>query len=217
MDWSPFWEATTHCSASKKFLRLLWNPTVHIRLHKSSTCSLSWTIKSTPHFLILLFKINCSIILLSMHSSYKWSLSSTFCYQKPYAFPSSTIMMPLPSHPRGFVNANRFWEQVKITKSLIKQFPSTSCHFRPLASTHTHLCSLFSYAGCQILFFLWCERPCSQPHKKDRQNYLFIYINLIWMVNFTLEQAMKVQRGNRAIGTFFLKLDARCGGCIWVD
>ena len=72
-----------------------------------------------------------------MHRYYKWSLSSIFCRHNLYAFPSSTIMMPRPSHPRGFVNANRLWEEVKITKSLIKQFSSTSYHFRPLASNYT--------------------------------------------------------------------------------
>ena len=51
-------------------------------------------------------------------------------------FPSSTVMMPRPSHPRGFDKA-KFWEEVKMTKSLIKQFSSTSYHFRPLASTYT--------------------------------------------------------------------------------
>jgi len=54
MDWSPSWEAT-HCSACQKFLHLLWNPMVHYRLHNSSTCSLSWTIKSILHFPIGLF------------------------------------------------------------------------------------------------------------------------------------------------------------------
>jgi hypothetical protein len=88
------------------------------------------------HFPILLFKIHCSIIL-SMHRSYKWSLSSTFCHQNLYAFSSSTIMMPRPTHPRGSDAANSFWEEVKITKSPIKQLPSASYQFLPLAFTHT--------------------------------------------------------------------------------
>lgn len=169
MDWSPSWEAT-YCSASQKFLRLLWNPMVHYLLHKRPTWSLFWTIKSNLRVPILLFKINCSIIFLSMHKSYKRSLSSTFCHQNLYAFPSSVIMMPRPSHPRGFGKAKSFWEEVKLTKSLIKEFSSTSYHFHPLASTYTPQQPVL--VSCSSLDM----RGHVQHHTKKTDKIIFLFI-----------------------------------------
>jgi hypothetical protein len=75
MEQSPSWEANWF-AASQEIPRILWNPNVHYRIHKSPPPlsilnQLNLVHSSTSHFL----KIHLNIILPSVPESAQWSLS----------------------------------------------------------------------------------------------------------------------------------------------
>ena len=104
---SPSWEANRF-SASQEIPRILWDPKVHYRIHKSPPpvpiLSQLDPVQTTSHLL----KIHLNIIFPSTPGSPKWSLSLRFPHQNPvYASSHShTRYVPRPSHSSRFYHPN---------------------------------------------------------------------------------------------------------------
>ena len=132
MEKSP-WECNRF-SASQEIPRILWNPKVHYRIHKSLPPvpilnKLDPVRNPTSYFL----KIHLNIILLSTPGSPKWPLSLRFPYQNSeYAcyFPL-TRYMPRPSHSSRFYHPNNIEWGVQVIKLLIMLFPPLHCYLFP--------------------------------------------------------------------------------------
>ena len=121
MEQGPSWEADTF-SVRQEIPRILWNPKVHYRIHKSPPpvlilSQLHPVHTSTFHFL----KIHLNIILLSSSGSPKWSLSFRFSHENPvYTSPlHHTPHMLRPSHSSRFYLPNSTGWGVQIIKLLI--------------------------------------------------------------------------------------------------
>ena len=90
---SPSWE-TNRFAASQEIPRILWNPSVHYRIHKCPPLvpilsQLDPVHTPTSHFL----KIHLNVIFSSAPGSPQWPLSS--------GFPNKTLYTPLPSPIRA--------------------------------------------------------------------------------------------------------------------
>jgi hypothetical protein len=81
-----------------------------------------------------------AISLRSIHPPTSWSSqwSPTFrlSHQYPTCIPPlpPSCYMPFPSHPPWLVHSNYTWRRAQVTRLLIMQFSSTSCHFISLWS-----------------------------------------------------------------------------------
>ena len=120
MGQSPSWEGNRF-SASQEIPRIVWNPKVHYRIHKSpppvSILSQFDTVHAPiSHFL----KIHLNIIFSSTPASLKWSLSIRFPHQNPeYACPlPHTCYMLRPSHSCRFNHPKIIGWGVSIIKLL---------------------------------------------------------------------------------------------------
>jgi hypothetical protein len=90
---STSWETDSR-SASHEILRLLWNPTVHYRVHKSPPLDLSLCHTNTVHILTTSsFKIHFNIILSSTRRSSEWPLAFSFPTKSFHAF----CIAPMPA------------------------------------------------------------------------------------------------------------------------
>jgi len=101
MGKSPSRESDSH-SASQGILRLLWNPTVHYRLHKSPKLVLILSQMNQIHAFSPCFpKIHYNIIYPSTRRSSEWSLTFMFSNQNIVCIfhLSHPYYMSRPSHP----------------------------------------------------------------------------------------------------------------------
>ena len=134
MEQSPSWEANRF-SASQEIPHILWNQTVHYRIHKCPPpvlilSQLDPVHNPTSHFL----KIHLNITLPSTPGSPKCYLSIRFPHQNPVytSLLPHTCYMPRPS------NSSRFY---RIGNSVPKiSGRATACQTYQLS---VHLCSTF--------------------------------------------------------------------------
>ena len=104
---SPSWEANQF-SASQEIPRILWNPKVHYRIHKSPSPvpilnQTDLAHAPTSHFL----KIHLNIILQSTPGCSKWSLSLRFPHQNPLLSTIRATCLALKYRRKTFIFHNR--------------------------------------------------------------------------------------------------------------
>ena len=107
-------------SASQEISQILWNPTVHYRIHKFPPpfpvlSQIDPVHIPTSHFL----KIHLNIILLSTTASSKWSVSLMFPRQNYTSSLPHTFYLSRPSHSSRFYHPNNVGFAVQIIKFLI--------------------------------------------------------------------------------------------------
>jgi hypothetical protein len=118
MEQSPSWKANRF-AASQEIPRILWNPSVHYRIHKCPPpVSILRQLNPvhTPRSYIL--NIHLSIILPSTPGSPQWSLSLRFPHPNPVhasRLPHPSYM-PRPSHSSRFYHLHNSGWGVKIMK-----------------------------------------------------------------------------------------------------
>ena len=156
MQHSPSWEANWF-SASQEIPRILCNPKVHYRIHKSlPSVPILSQINPVHAFKSHFLNIHLNIILPSTPRSPKWSLSLRFPHQNPvYAsrLPPCTCYMPQPSHSR-FYHPKNIWWTVQIIKLLIMQFSSFPCYFVSLGPTYSPQHPILKHPQPPTLSFL---------------------------------------------------------------
>ena len=169
MEQSPFW--ANRFSTSQEIPRILWNPKVHNCTHNSLPpvpilSQLDPVHAPTTHFL----KIHFNISLPSTSGSPKRSLSFRFPHQNPVY----TSTLPI----RAACHAYRILLGL-IARTLSVEYRSLSsslCIFHNYPVTSSLLGPILKHP--QPTFLPQCERPSFTPIQNNRQNYIFIYLNL---------------------------------------
>jgi hypothetical protein len=117
---SPSW-GTANCAAPQELPRILWNPKVQCRVHKSPPLvpilSHIHPIHSIPSYLS---KIHFNIVPPSTSWSSQWSFSFWLSHQYPICISllPHSCYMPRPSHPSWLDYSNYTWRRVQVMKFL---------------------------------------------------------------------------------------------------
>ena len=125
------WEAHKS-STNQEVSRVLWNPTIHNRVHNSWLFFMSWAswIELTPSHPISLI----SLLILPFHICLGLP-SALFSSGPPtktlyvFMFFPRTCYMPHPSYPSWLDHPNSMWRPVHIMNILYKPFSHVSCYF----------------------------------------------------------------------------------------
>jgi hypothetical protein len=139
MELSPSWEAVSR-SATQEFRKMIWNPKVHYRLHKSPLMIpiLSWinSVYNSPSYFS---KIHFNII-----PHLRLSLPSDLL---PSGFPTKILFAPI----RSTCPTNLILLELIILIILGEEYKlwnSALCSFFTIPSTHPPSVQIFSSAPC---------------------------------------------------------------------
>jgi hypothetical protein len=118
-------------------IRILWNPKIHYRIHKSRYLSLPKSDRSSSCAKPTSLELHFGISLPTTPRSSNWSLSLKHLHQNPvYALPLlHTCHMPRPSYSSwSDISKNiRRWQIIKL---LIMQSSPIPCHLVPLRTKY---------------------------------------------------------------------------------
>jgi hypothetical protein len=126
------WEAAS-CAATQEVPRILWNPKVHYRVHKSpppvAILGQVNLVHTTPFYFS---KINFNIVHLHTICSSSWSLYFWLSHQYPICIPllPHSCYTHCPSHPPWLYHSNYTWRRVQVMKLLIMQFSPTESYVK---------------------------------------------------------------------------------------
>jgi hypothetical protein len=125
----PSWEAEGPLANSQEIHRLLWNPNIHYRVHKSPSLNPTLSQMNPVHALTpYYFNIHFNIFLHLCLGLLSGSFIHVFRLIILRAFVISlSVLRALPSDPYWFDHPT--WWKLKIMKLLIVQFSSSSCFF----------------------------------------------------------------------------------------
>ena len=147
MEQSPSWEANRF-SASQEICRILWNPKVHYRIHKSPPpdpilSQLDPFHIPTSHFL----KIHLNIMPPSTTWSSKQSPSLRFPHQNPVykSLLPHALYMPHPSHYFPFITRTILGKKYRSLSSSLCSFLHSPVTSSLLAPNTTHTLILKAY------------------------------------------------------------------------
>jgi hypothetical protein len=117
MEQRPSWESNSF-SASQEIPRILWNPEVHYRIHKSPASAPMLSQLNPVNAYPSHFLIHFNIVLPSAPGSPNWSPSLRSPHQNPVCTSLSprTCYMPRPSHSSRFDYPNNIWWWVQVLR-----------------------------------------------------------------------------------------------------
>jgi hypothetical protein len=153
MEQSPSWEANSH--AGGYIPRLLWNPKVHYRVHKSPPLVPILRHMHPVHsFPPSFFKIHFYIILQSMPRSSEWPLTFRFSDQNFVRISHLPVRATCTAHLilLDLITLVKLSETYKLRSSLLcipLQPPATSSLLAP----NIRLSTLFTGKTCFVIFF----------------------------------------------------------------